>query len=178
MDAETMAFPDNSFDFIWSWGVIHHSANTEQVIREIHRVLRPGGLAVTMVYHRSLWNTFVRGALYYGVLRGDLLKAGSLYKVIQRSTDGALARYYSIKEWRSLLASSFEIKDMFVLGHKSQIIPLPWGKAKQLIMGLLPNTLGRLATNRPSMGYLLVSSFRKRDDNCPSVDPSVGSPVS
>jgi len=69
------------------------------------------------------------------------------------------------KEWRSLLARSFEIKDLFVLGHKSQIIPLPQGQAKQLVMGLIPNTLGRLVTNRPSMGYLLVSSFRKRDDN-------------
>src|SRR5439155_13252307 len=29
MDAEKMDFPDASFDFIWSWGVIHHSSNTE-----------------------------------------------------------------------------------------------------------------------------------------------------
>src|SRR5262245_16373964 len=29
MDAEHLEFPDSSFDFIWTWGVIHHSANTE-----------------------------------------------------------------------------------------------------------------------------------------------------
>lgn len=23
-----MQFPDNSFDFVWSWGVIHHSSDT------------------------------------------------------------------------------------------------------------------------------------------------------
>ena len=34
-----MEFADNSFDFIWSWGVIHHSADTQRVLREMHRVL-------------------------------------------------------------------------------------------------------------------------------------------
>jgi ubiquinone/menaquinone biosynthesis C-methylase UbiE len=42
IDAEHMGFPDNSFDFVWSWGVIHHSSNTENVLREILRVLRQG----------------------------------------------------------------------------------------------------------------------------------------
>lgn len=37
MDAEDMDFGDNSFDFIWSWGVIHHSADTERVLREMHQ---------------------------------------------------------------------------------------------------------------------------------------------
>ena len=62
MDAERMGFADESFDFIWSWGVIHHSANTEQILREMRRVLRCGGSAVTMVYHRGLWNVlYLRG---------------------------------------------------------------------------------------------------------------------
>ena len=39
MDAEAMEFPDRFFDFIWTWGVIHHSANTAQVLSEMHRVL-------------------------------------------------------------------------------------------------------------------------------------------
>ena len=30
MDAENMTFEDNSFDYIWSWGVIHHSSDTER----------------------------------------------------------------------------------------------------------------------------------------------------
>lgn len=93
MDAEEMAFENNSFDLVWSWGVIHHSANTENVLREIHRVLRPHGIAITMVYHRSVWNTYVRGALFYGILRGEFLRTRSLHRVVQGATDGALARY-------------------------------------------------------------------------------------
>src|SRR5262249_31952063 len=35
MDAEYMEFPNNSFDYVWSWGVIHHSADTQRVLKEI-----------------------------------------------------------------------------------------------------------------------------------------------
>ena len=30
-----MEFKDSYFDFVWSWGVIHHSANTNKIINEI-----------------------------------------------------------------------------------------------------------------------------------------------
>ncbi|MFM9941394.1 MAG: heparinase II/III family protein [Hyphomicrobiaceae bacterium] len=49
-DGETLPFPDNSFDVVYSNGVIHHTPNTTGVIREIHRVLKPGGKAIVMVY--------------------------------------------------------------------------------------------------------------------------------
>src|SRR5205085_8661222 len=51
MDAEAMAFADDSFDYIWAWGAIHHSADTRQVLKEMRRVLRPGGRCAVMVYH-------------------------------------------------------------------------------------------------------------------------------
>ncbi|HUU41098.1 MAG TPA: class I SAM-dependent methyltransferase, partial [Desulfatiglandales bacterium] len=130
MDAEKMEFQDNTFDFIWSWGVMHHSSNTQRILKEIYRVLRPGGEAVTMVYHRSIWNTYIRGALYYGILRGGLIKQRSLAKVIQESTDGALARYYTVTEWEELLSAFFKVKKIFVFGSKSQIVPLPYCRTK------------------------------------------------
>ena len=52
-DAESLPFPDASFDFVWSWGVIHHSEDTLRVVSEIARVLRPGGRLALMVYHRN-----------------------------------------------------------------------------------------------------------------------------
>ena len=42
-DAENLPFPDNSFDLVYSWGVVHHSPNTPKCFSEIARVLRPGG---------------------------------------------------------------------------------------------------------------------------------------
>jgi SAM-dependent methyltransferase len=55
-DAERLDFPDNSFDIVYSHGVIHHTPDTRAAIREIHRVLRPGGQAVVMLYHRNSYN--------------------------------------------------------------------------------------------------------------------------
>ncbi len=43
MDAEKLEFADGEFDLVWSWGVIHHSASTARALREVHRVLKPGG---------------------------------------------------------------------------------------------------------------------------------------
>src|ERR1017187_4348276 len=83
MDAEHMQFPDNSFDFIWTWGVIHHSANTRKVVEEMWRVLRPGGTAVTMVYHRGLWNYYFLNGFVRGMLGLDLLRTRSLHRTAQ-----------------------------------------------------------------------------------------------
>jgi len=69
MDAEKMKFNDNSFDLVWSWGVIHHSANPANVLKEIQRVLRPGGRAITMVYYRGWWNYFVMEVISGGFYR-------------------------------------------------------------------------------------------------------------
>ncbi len=51
-DAEHLPFTDASFDVIYSWGVIHHSPDTEACAREILRVLRPGGRFCVMIYNR------------------------------------------------------------------------------------------------------------------------------
>jgi 2-polyprenyl-3-methyl-5-hydroxy-6-metoxy-1,4-benzoquinol methylase len=51
-DAEQLPFRDASFDFVWSWGAIHHATHPARAIRDIHRVLRPGGELRLMVYNR------------------------------------------------------------------------------------------------------------------------------
>jgi SAM-dependent methyltransferase len=55
-DAEKLDFPDDSFDLVYSHGVLHHTPDTQAAVREIHRVLRPGGRAVVMLYHRDSYN--------------------------------------------------------------------------------------------------------------------------
>lgn len=42
-DTERLDFPDESFDRIYSWGVLHHSPDTQKAISEVHRVLKRGG---------------------------------------------------------------------------------------------------------------------------------------
>lgn len=52
IDAETLPYPDATFDVVYSWGVIHHSERPEAIISEIHRVLKPGGRFIGMMYGR------------------------------------------------------------------------------------------------------------------------------
>jgi SAM-dependent methyltransferase len=51
-----LPFADESFDLVFSHGVIHHTQDTEQAVAEFHRVLRPGGTALVMLYHRGSLN--------------------------------------------------------------------------------------------------------------------------
>ncbi|MFL5774208.1 MAG: class I SAM-dependent methyltransferase, partial [Flavisolibacter sp.] len=58
-NAENIPYPDNTFDIVYSHGVIHHSPKIAQIVKEIHRVLRPGGQAVIMLYHKNSFNYHV-----------------------------------------------------------------------------------------------------------------------
>lgn len=73
-DAENLCFPDESFDVVYSFGVLHHTPDTERAIGEVHRVLRAGGEAVIMLYHRAslyYWGSII---LKHGILGGDLFR--------------------------------------------------------------------------------------------------------
>jgi ubiquinone/menaquinone biosynthesis C-methylase UbiE len=161
MDAEKMSFPDGAFDFIWSWGVIHHSADTRHVLQEMHRVLKPGGRAVVMVYHRSFYNYYFMGAFLRGILLGDILRTRSVHKTIQKATDGALARYYTASEWRELASEFFKVEDVLIYGNKAELIPLPGGRLKNSLIQLIPDGLGRFFTSRCGLGGFLVSKLKK-----------------
>jgi SAM-dependent methyltransferase len=161
MDAERMDFPDQSFDLVWSWGVIHHSANTRKIVEEIHRVLRPGGVAITMVYHRSFWNYYIFAGLFGGLAQGTLLKTLSFHQSRQRMIDGAIARYYSIPEWKALVSDLFKVEDIKIYGSKAELIPLPNGKIKARVKSMTPNRVSRFLTNRCRLGMFLVSTLKK-----------------
>lgn len=51
--AEDLPFPTGFFDCVCSMGVLHHTPDTARAVREVHRVLRPGGRLIVMFYHRN-----------------------------------------------------------------------------------------------------------------------------
>lgn len=160
MDAERMGFRDGSFDFVWSWGVIHHSSNPAAILAEIHRVLRPEGCVVTMVYHRGWWNYYLVGFLR-SLIAGDFFCGASLHRSVQLHTDGALARYYTPRELRALAGRHFEVEDIFVTGPKSDLIPVPGGALKRSLERVFPVGLSRFLTRRGRMGSFLVARMTK-----------------
>lgn len=52
-DAENLPFKDNSFDIVYSFGVLHHTPDTKRAIDEVCRVLKPGGKCIVMLYHKG-----------------------------------------------------------------------------------------------------------------------------
>jgi ubiquinone/menaquinone biosynthesis C-methylase UbiE len=65
-----------SQDLVYSNGVIHHVPDLAGTVGEMHRVLRPGGRAVVMVYHRHSLNYHVNIMLVRRALTLALLVPG------------------------------------------------------------------------------------------------------
>lgn len=157
-DAEQLPFADNSFDFIWSWGVIHHSARTEQVAAELARVLRPGGRIALMVYHRSSITYWLQYQLLRGVLGLRLLRE-SPAEIANRYSDGVIARHYTRRELTALLAPWFEEVELQVMGQLGEAIPLP-ARLRRPVEPLVPLRLRRWMLRR--WGWFLFATARRR----------------
>jgi ubiquinone/menaquinone biosynthesis C-methylase UbiE len=69
-DAEDLSFEDGAFDIVYSNGVLHHTVSTEKAMDEVFRVLKPGGLAVIMLYCKSSWHYWINIWLCVGILKG------------------------------------------------------------------------------------------------------------
>ena len=83
-DGERLPFRTESFDVVYSNGVLHHTPDTAGAIREVHRVLRPGGTAKVMLYHRNSLNYWVEIVLRRGVLGLEFLRGRSAEEIMSR----------------------------------------------------------------------------------------------
>jgi ubiquinone/menaquinone biosynthesis C-methylase UbiE len=111
-DAERLPFPDASFDRVSSNGVLHHTPDMPAALREIRRVLRPGGEARLLVYNRRSFHYWLFQVLWQGIRHGQLLQersmAGVLARGVERSSIEArpLVRVYSPSQLRRLLRAA------------------------------------------------------------------------
>jgi SAM-dependent methyltransferase len=91
MDAQTLAFDDNSFDYITNIGSIEHYENPAQGIREMSRVLKPSGIACVL-----LPNTY---SLFGNIKHA--IQTGEVYQGFQ-----PIERYNTLAGWRRLLINN------------------------------------------------------------------------
>lgn len=140
-DAENLPFNNESFDIVYSNGVLHHAENTEKCIEEVCRVLKPTGKAVIMLYSRH-------SALYWlnlvikGIVTGDIFRYPE-HKWLGRFTEGKpkygetrnpFTRVYSKKQLVQLLYR-FEILSLRKYGFNfGQLLMIDKLKLRTFIM--------------------------------------------
>lgn len=136
-DAEKLPFNDQQFAFVWSWGVIHHSSRTGRIVREIARVLMPGGECRVMVYNR------LSGALRATFFREHFLKGGFLRQSVEeslyRTADGFSARFFVAEQFEDLFRTFFTDVSSVVCGQDSDVVPLP-GPIRRIILRCISET--------------------------------------
>ncbi len=147
-DAERLPFADDSFDIVYSYGVLHHSPDTARAIGEVRRVLRPGGTALIMIYHVRSWVAFMLWTLHCAAkLRPWRSPRWAMYHHLESpGTKG-----YTKAEARAMLVGFREARVWTQLSHGDLLLMRPGekygGTLHRLLWRLYPRWLVRRTGN-------------------------------
>jgi len=114
-DAESLPFDSDTFDLVYSNGVIHHTPNTHRTVAEILRVLKPGGRAIVMVYAENSLQYWRNLVWHYGLKNGDLASR-SMGDIMSRSVERTgndarpLVKVYTKARLRALFRDFTDIR--------------------------------------------------------------------
>jgi ubiquinone/menaquinone biosynthesis C-methylase UbiE len=114
MNGEALTFEDNSFDVVYAHGVLQYTANPRQMIREMYRVLKPGGEAILMAYNKYSWLGVISGLTGVGLEHSDA-PAFKLYSISELKDD--LRQFNQVR----LLTERFPVATRLHHGLKAQV---------------------------------------------------------
>ena len=106
-DAEALPFPEGTFAIVYTWGVLHHSPDTAAAVREVHRVLKPGGEATVMIYHVASWTGLVLWVLHCAA---RLRPWRSVRWAMAHHLESPGTKAYTVREARSLFAAFSSVR--------------------------------------------------------------------
>ncbi len=159
-DAESLPYRDGTFDLVYSWGVIHHSPETEQAVREIHRVLKPGGIAKIMIYHLRSMTGYMLW-LRYALMRGRPLTG--LREIYAKHLESPGTKAYTVHEAQALFApfASVDIKVVLNYGDllQSHVGRRHRGPLLTLAKAIWPRPLIRALFRNHGL-YLLITASK------------------
>jgi ubiquinone/menaquinone biosynthesis C-methylase UbiE len=125
---------DASVDFLQSQGVIHHTSDPDSVLRELQRVLKPGGRGSIMVYNRSsVW--FHLYTAYEKMILEDAFPGLDVHEAFRRNTDGPecpISRSYLPEEFAGMCrAAGFEVEFAggYLSKHELRVMERSWARA-------------------------------------------------
>jgi len=152
-DAESLEFDDNTFDIVYSNGVLHHTPNTGHVVQEILRVLKPGGRVIAMVYAEDSLH-YWRNLMWNIGLREGQLRKYSMGEIMSRTverSDNAAAHPLVKAYTRAGLRRLFEgFVDIEIVQRQMEASAVP------RVLAFVPRR--HLA---PIMGWNLIIKARK-----------------
>lgn len=106
-NAENIAFEDESFDMAYSHGVLHHTENIHNTFSEIHRVLKPNGEFIVMLYAKGSFNYWIRIQFWFRLKLIAIIMASKFgYRPKKKLWIEHLANYQRIG-WSYLSWSNF-----------------------------------------------------------------------
>jgi ubiquinone/menaquinone biosynthesis C-methylase UbiE len=136
-DAEVLPFSDEIFDVVYSNGVIHHTPNTQGVVEEIFRVLKPGGKAIVMVYAENSLHYWRNLVTVLG-LRQHMLESFSISEIMSRHVEitendaRPLVKVYTTRRLKSLFRKFDRVSVVQRQMVAAEVpvalswVPLPW----------------------------------------------------
>lgn len=157
-DAERLPFADESFDVVYSYGVLHHSPDTRRAIREVHRVLKKGGEARLMIYHVPSWTGLLLWAVHGAAkLKPWLTPRRAIYDHLE--SPGTKA--YTLAEARRLLADFDEVELSTALLAGDLLAMKPSAKYQgtlaKLAWAMYPRGLIKRFGERLGLGLLITA---------------------
>jgi ubiquinone/menaquinone biosynthesis C-methylase UbiE len=161
-DAENLPFSDNSFDLVYSWGVLHHTPDTHRAFREAFRVLKPGGTIKAMIYHVPSWTGFLL-YLQHALAHGKFKL--TLKDVIFDHLESPGTKAYTTLEAKSLLSEiGFSDVDLYTKLGPGDLLTIKPGKKYQssfykIVWRVYPRFLIRLLGERLGL-YLLITASK------------------
>jgi ubiquinone/menaquinone biosynthesis C-methylase UbiE len=151
-DVEQLPFEDACFDLVASNGVLHHTPDMPAALREIRRVLRPGGEARIIVYNRGSFHYLISQLLFRGILQGGVIKDGSMGAVLAHGVESTsvdarpLVRVYGRRQLRRMLIEAgFVSVHTGARGFNVEETPISLWLARNTHMLDSPETRERLA---------------------------------
>jgi len=146
-DAEQLPFKTDSFNLVYSWGVLHHTPDTEQAIKEVYRVTKPGSEICIMLYHKySL--VALQMYLMYGLFASKPLR--SLKDILANHHESPGTKAYTVIEVREMFSAFKDVK------IKARLTPYDLRYKRD---GYFPSWVGKFIPQR--LGWFMVIRGRK-----------------